>query len=303
MDREFVYNSIVKIVGENNVQYDVPMSRYCTFRTGGNASVFASPESASQLMDIVNFARSNSIPYFVIGNGSNLLVDDEGYDGLIIHIGKNMSKVDVVDNVVIAMAGATLAKVASEALANGLSGLEFASGIPGTVGGAVYMNAGAYGGEMKDVVVATTYVDKNGHMGMVRGQEHKFGYRKSVFGQGDVILMTTFELQYGDRDEISSKMGDFNQRRRDKQPLELPSAGSTFKRPEGYFAGKLIEDSGLRGYSIGGAQVSEKHCGFVVNKGGATTEDILKLIAHIQDTVFQKFGVKLETEVKYLGGK
>lgn len=303
MDRNFVYNNIVKIVGEENVQCDVPMSRYCTFRTGGNAAVFASPGSASQMMNIVNFAKLSNVPYYVIGNGSNLLVDDRGYDGLIIHIGKNMSKVDVVDNVVIAMAGATLAKVASVALEHGLGGLEFASGIPGTVGGAVYMNAGAYGGEMKDVVTATTYVDKSGHMGMVRGEEHNFGYRKSVFGEGDVILMTTFELEYGDKDEISAKMADFNQRRKDKQPLEMPSAGSTFKRPEGYFAGKLIEDCGLRGYSIGGAQVSEKHCGFVVNKGCATTKDILDLIAHIQDTVFRKFGVRLETEVKYLGGK
>ena len=254
-------------------------------------------------MDIVNFARLGSVPYYVIGNGSNLLVDDDGYDGLIIHIGRNMSKVEVVDNVVIAMAGATLAKTASEALAHGLTGLEFASGIPGSVGGAVYMNAGAYGGEMKDVVSATTYVDKSGHMGMVRGEEHNFGYRKSVFGEGDVILMTTFELEYGDKEEISAKMADFNQRRKDKQPLDMPSAGSTFKRPEGYFAGKLIEDCGLRGYSIGGAQVSEKHCGFVVNEGGATTRDILDLIAYIQETVFEKFGVRLETEVKYLGGK
>ncbi len=303
MDINFVYDSLKKIAGEDNVLRDVPMSKHCTFRTGGNAALFVSPSGATQLMDIVSFARLNNVPYYVIGNGSNLLVDDAGYDGVIIHIGKNMSSVDVVDNVIIAMAGASLAKTASVAYEHGLAGLEFASGIPGSVGGAVYMNAGAYGGEMKDVVTATTYIDKRGHMGMVKGDEHQFDYRKSVFGDGDIILMTTFELKPGDKDEIAVKMADFNGRRRDKQPLDMPNAGSTFKRPEGHFAGKLIEDCGLRGYSIGGAQVSEKHCGFVVNKGDATTEDILKLIEHIQDTVYQKFGVMLETEVKYLGGK
>ena len=303
MNINFVYDRLKKIVGEDNVQRDVPMSKHCTFRTGGNAALFVSPSGASQMMDIVNFAKLNNVPYYVVGNGSNLLVDDAGFDGIIIHIGKNMSSVDVVGNVVIAMAGASLAKVASVALDNGLTGLEFASGIPGSVGGAVYMNAGAYGGEMKDVVAATTYVDNRGHMGMVQGDEHKFGYRKSVFGDGDVILMTTLELKLGDKGEIAAKMADYNQRRRDKQPLDMPNAGSTFKRPEGYFAGKLIEESGLTGYSIGGAQVSEKHCGFVVNKGDATTDDILRLIEHIRDVVYQKFGVMLETEVKYLGGK
>ena len=300
MTRELVLEQLNKLLGAENVFADEPMSNRCTFRIGGEADFFVTPSSAQQIAGVVDFAKKENIPYFVMGNGSNLLVSDSGYRGIIINIGKNMSEVTVEGNTVKAMAGATLAKIASSAAKNSLTGLEFASGIPGTVGGALCMNAGAYGGEMKDVVVSTTYLDKDGNICTATGEEHRFGYRTSMFGSGEIIISTVMELKKGNENEIISLMADFNDRRRSKQPLEYPSAGSTFKRPEGYFAGKLIEDAGLKGYTVGGAQVSSKHSGFVINSGSATCEDVKKLIEHIQKTVYDKFSVKLETEVKFL---
>ena len=300
MTRELVLEQLNKLLGAENVFADEPMSNRCTFRIGGEADFFVTPSSAQQIAGVVDFAKKENIPYFVMGNGSNLLVSDNGYRGIIINIGKNMSDVTVDGNTVTAMAGATLAKIASSAAKNSLTGLEFASGIPGTVGGALCMNAGAYGGEMKDVVVSTTYLDKDGNICTATGAEHRFGYRTSMFGSGEIIISTVMELKKGNENEIISLMADFNDRRRSKQPLEYPSAGSTFKRPEGHFAGKLIEDAGLKGYTVGGAQVSVKHSGFVINSGSATCEDVKKLIEHIQKTVYDKFSVKLETEVKFL---
>ncbi len=296
-----IFDTLVKIVGSSNVFKDEPMKNRCTFKTGGNAAYFAEPASAEQVADIVKYAKENDIPFFVAGNGSNLLVSDLGYNGIIICIGKNMSDVKVSGGKVTAMAGATLAKVASAALANSLTGFEFASGIPGTVGGAVYMNAGAYGGEIKDVAVKTTYIDALGNIATVEGAKHNFGYRTSVFKNGGIVIECEFELKNGDANQIRALMTDFNNRRKEKQPLEYPSAGSTFKRPEGHFAGKLIEDSKLGGYSIGGAAVSDKHKGFVINKGDATTADIMALICHVQKTVYQKYGVLLEPEVQFVG--
>ena len=300
MTGELLLEQLNKLLGAENVFVDELMSTRCTFRIGGEADFFVTPSSAQQIAGVVDFAKKENIPYFVMGNGSNLLVSDNGYRGIIINIGKNMSDVTVDGNTVTAMAGATLAKIASSAAKNSLTGLEFASGIPGTVGGALCMNAGAYGGEMKDVVVSTTYLDKDGNICTATGAEHRFGYRTSMFGSGEIIISTVMELKKGNENEIISLMADFNDRRRSKQPLEYPSAGSTFKRPEGYFAGKLIEDAGLKGYTVGGAQVSVKHSGFVINSGSATCEDVKKLIEHIQKTVYDKFSVKLETEVKFL---
>lgn len=298
---ELVLKQLNKLLGAENVLTDEPMSKHCTFRIGGNADYFVTPCNVSQVKSVVDFARDNGIAYFVTGNGSNLLVSDDGYRGIIISIGKNMSDVSVNGNTITVMAGATLAKVASVAAKHSLKGFEFASGIPGTVGGALYMNAGAYGGEMKDVVKSTTYLDKDGSVRTISNDEHCFGYRRSIFLGGGIILSTELELAEGNIDEINALMADFNDRRRTKQPLDYPSAGSTFKRPEGHFAGKLIEDAGLKGFAIGGACVSQKHSGFVINTGDATCADVQKLIEHIQNIVFQKYGVKLETEVKYLG--
>ncbi len=296
-----IFDTLVKIAGSSNVFKDEPMKNRCTFKTGGNAAYFAEPSSAQQVADIVKYAKENDIPFFVVGNGSNLLVSDFGYDGIVVCIGKNMSDVTVLGTRVSAMAGATLAKVASVAAKNSLTGFEFASGIPGTVGGAVYMNAGAYGGEIKDVAVKTTYIDEFGNIATVEGKNHQFGYRTSLFKNDGIVVECEFEFKKGDAHHIAALMADFNNRRKQKQPLEYPSAGSTFKRPEGYFAGKLIEDSGLGGYTIGGASVSQKHKGFVINNGNATTADIVSLICHIQKTVYKNYGVLLEPEVQFLG--
>lgn len=296
-----IFDTLVKIAGSNNVFKDEPMKKRCTFKTGGNAAYFIEPQNPSQVAEIVKYAKKNKIPFFVVGNGSNLLVSDDGFDGIIICIGKNMSDVMVSQNRVTAMAGATLAKVASVAQKNSLSGFEFASGIPGTVGGAVYMNAGAYGGEMKDVAIKTTYIDASGNIKVAYGDEHCFGYRTSLFKNGGIVVECEFELKKGNPDQIAQLMADYNNRRKQKQPLEYPSAGSTFKRPEGYFAGKLIEDSELGGYTIGGAAVSDKHKGFIINKGGATTADIISLICYVQKTVYKNYGVLLEPEVQFLG--
>ena len=259
------------------------------------------PENVEQLKAVLDFAKSEDIPVTVIGNGSDLLVSDDGIRGLVIKT-TGLDKITAEGTVITAGAGALLSKTASFALSLGLTGMEFAHGIPGTVGGGVYMNAGAYGGELKDIILKTTYLDADGEVKTCT--DHQFGYRKSIYSQCTerIILSATFELQSGDKAAIEARMAELAQARRSKQPVEMPSAGSVFKRPEGYFAGKLVQDCGLRGFSIGGAQVSEKHCGFIVNKGGATAKDVLELIEHIQNEVHNKFSVKLETEVKYIGG-
>lgn len=278
------------------------MSRHTTFRIGGPADFYLCPHSTKEVQEIVEICKEEKLPYFVLGNGSNLLVSDKGYRGVVIQLWKNFSDITVKDCCIQAKAGALLSKVAAEALEAGLTGMEFASGIPGTIGGAAFMNAGAYGGEMKDIIKSVKVLDTQGEVRVLPKEELKMGYRTSIVKEkGYTVLSVELELTRGNQEEIRNTMEDLKERRTSKQPLEMPSAGSTFKRPEGYFAGKLIMDSGLRGFSVGGAQVSEKHCGFVVNKGGATAMDVLNLIREVQRRVKEQFGVDLETEVRFLG--
>ena len=282
-----------------DIIYNELMKNHTSFKIGGPCDEFAQVTSWEEIPKLIEYAKNKNIPYTIMGNGSNLLVSDAGIRGLVIKVAKGFEKVDVDGTKMVCESGILLSKLSNIALKNNLSGLEFASGIPGTLGGAIYMNAGAYGGEMKDVVKKVTYY-KDGKVQETDNLE--FGYRHSVFSNTDAIILSAeLELEEGYYDEIKGKMEELSKRRSDKQPLSQPSAGSTFKRPEGYFAGKLIEDAGLKGYKIGGAMVSEKHSGFVVNTGDATCKDVLELISHIQKTVFEKFGVKMETEVKILG--
>lgn len=276
------------------------MAKHTTFKIGGNASLVVFPESETQISEIVKAAKQAGIRLITIGNGSNLLVDDDGIDACVMILDEHFSDIKLIDEETIyASAGAMLIKVCRFAYENGLSGLEFAYGIPGTCGGGAFMNAGAYGGEMKDVLVKCSHIDKNGNIGCLENDDLKLSYRHSAYYDNDCIITGLYlKLKKGDKAEIKEKMDDLISRRRNKQPLEFPSAGSTFKRPEGYFAGALIEECGLRGRSVGGAQVSEKHCGFVINKGGATCKDVLELCKICSDTVYDKKGVKLEMEIR-----
>ena len=297
-----IYDKVVDIVGEENVHTDEPMSRHTTFRIGGNADYFVKPGNADEVAAVIVVCREYNIPYFILGNGSNLLVSDDGYRGMIINIMDNMDSVTVDGRIITAQAGAMLVRVSVMARDNALTGLEFASGIPGTIGGAVYMNAGAYGGEMKNVVKTVRAIDEYGRIYELDSEKMDFSYRHGIVEERKLIVLeVTLELEHGSREAIDDRMKELAEARRSKQPLEYPSAGSTFKRPEGYFAGKLIMDAGLRGYSVGGAQVAEKHCGFVINKGGATASDVVELIRDVQHDVDDKFGVTLEPEVKMLG--
>lgn len=296
------YNQLIQIVEEKQVLCDEPMSKHTTFRVGGPADYFVMPQSIEEVQKIVAFCKKSEMPYYIIGNGSNLLVSDSGYRGVIIQIYKTMSEITVEGNLVKAQAGALLSKIGNIALEASLSGFEFAAGIPGTVGGAVVMNAGAYGGEMKDILVSATVLTADGAILTLYNEELELGYRTSIIAKNDyVVLEATYELQPSVKEEIRGKMDELKVQRVTKQPLEYPSAGSTFKRPEGYFAGKLIQDAGLRGFQVGGAQVSEKHCGFVINKENATAADIIELMKQVSDRVMQEFGVRLEPEVKMLG--
>lgn len=282
---------------------DAPMKKYTSFRCGGNASVLVIPNSVDCLKQIIDFCNSKSIEPLIIGNGSNLLVTDNGINGIVIKIGSDISKIELLDETTIRCeAGASLKSLCMFALENSLSGLEFAYGIPGTLGGAVYMNAGAYGGEMKDVLVSTTHIDSNGDFGELTQENLNLIYRGSAYTDNDyTIVSAVLKLKKADKKDIKEAMDDKLQRRKDKQPLEYGSAGSTFKRPTGYFAGALIEQSGLKGYTVGGAQVSEKHAGFVINKNNATSTDVINLIRDVQRIVYEKHGVMLETEVKIIG--
>ena len=279
-----------------------PMYRHTTFQIGGPAEVFVQPRNLGAFMTALQVARESGLPLTVIGRGSNLLVRDEGVPGVVLCT-CGMNGVRVEGRRVIAEAGATMAQLAQAALHAGLTGAEFAAGIPGTVGGGVFMYAGAYDGEMSGIVTRSVYMDENGGSCALSGAEQAFGYRTSIYKQHPewVIIEAECLLKPGDPAEIRAKMDDFARRRREKQPLNFPSAGSTFKRPEGYFAGRLIEGAGLKGASVGGAQVSEKHAGFVINHGGATCADVTALIEHIQKTVFDRFGVHLECEVRTIG--
>ena len=296
-----IVDDLIKIVGSENVCQNEPMSKHTTFRIGGNADFFVTPNTTESLEAVINYVKSNNIPYYVIGNGSNLLVKDSGFRGVIIQLYKKFANITVNDNVITAQAGALLSTVAKTALNNSLTGMECLSGIPGTIGGAVCMNAGAYGGEMKDIVVETKVIH-NGKIETISNKASDFGYRKSkIMSENMIVVETILSLEKGNKEDIQSKMSELLTQRTSKPPVELPSAGSTFKRPEGYFAAKLIDDSGLRGYSVGKAQVSPKHCGFVVNNGGATANDVLTLMHNVSNIVEDKFGVKLEPEVRIIG--
>lgn len=282
---------------------DEPMSRHTSFRIGGPADLLVSPKSERAVCSVVRAAKQAGLPLTVLGNGSNVLVSDDGIRGVVLCIGSDYAAVETQDTCMTAQTGALLSALSNEAHKHGLTGLEFAGGIPGSLGGALFMNAGAYDGQMADVVVSSRYYDaQTDCIQTLEGESHAFGYRTSVFKAHPdwIALSARMQLKQGDPAQIRAKMDDFSQRRRDKQPLNYPSAGSTFKRPTGYFAGKLIQDAGLMGYTIGGAQVSEKHAGFVINRGGATCADVKALIAHIQQEVFRQFGVQLEPEVRML---
>ncbi len=289
------------VCAKENILCEEPMAKHTTFKTGGNAEFFVLPQNKQQLCEILQIAHAAGQNALVIGNGSNLLVADSGIRGIVIST-QNLKNIQVQDNTITAECGASMAALSAVAKSHGLTGLEFASGIPGTVGGGIVMNAGAYGGQLSDCAVQTDCASQNGRLHTFVGEEQMFGYRKSAFSTGDwIVLETKFALQTGEPNEIENTMRILNQRRKEKQPLELPSAGSTFKRPDGYFAGKLIEDAGLKGYRFGGACVSQKHAGFVVNDQNATSADVLQVIRHCQKTVLEKFGIELQPEVRFIG--
>lgn len=297
-----LYKKLCGLLGEERVLAREPMSRHTTFRIGGPADYFTIPGSPEEIKGLTEICRSEGVPYYILGNGSNLLVGDKGYRGVIIQIYKNMSAIRVENERIYAQAGALLSKIAAEALANGLKGFEFASGIPGTLGGAVMMNAGAYGGEMKMVLESAVALTQTGEVVSLNLEELELGYRTSIIAKNSyVVLEAVLKLEAGDQDRIRANMEELKEKRVTKQPLEYPSAGSTFKRPEGHFAGKLIEDAGLRGFQVGNAQVSEKHCGFVINRGCATAAEILSLMEQVADRVEAQSGVRLEPEVKRIG--
>ena len=290
------------LLGEDRVFTEEAMSQHTTFKIGGPADYFLMPDKGEDVGRVIKICKEKEIPYFILGNGSNLLVGDGGYRGAVIQIYRNMSSVTVEENEITAQAGALLSAVAAAAKNASLTGFEFAGGIPGTIGGAVVMNAGAYGGEMKDVLTEVTVMNAEGDIFTLPTEELELGYRTSIIKTaGYIVLEAKIRLKEGDPEVIRETMKDLTIRRTTKQPLEYPSAGSTFERPEGYFAGKLIMDSGLAGYQVGGAQVSEKHCGFVINAGGATARDVRTLMDNVRDIVYKKYGVTLEPEVKFLG--
>lgn len=297
-----IYKEIEAFASEGALLYNEPLRNHTTFRVGGEADAFLSVKNEEELKKALQLCREHNVPYFILGNGSNLLVSDTGFRGLVISIGKDMAQITLEGTRITAQAGALLSTVAQTAAKNGLTGMEFASGIPGSIGGAMVMNAGAYDGEMKMIVESVTILAEDGSIRAYSNEEMEFGYRTSrLKREKGIVLSVTVSLTEGDKTAIIEKMNDFAARRREKQPLEYPSAGSTFKRPEGMFAGKLIMDAGLRGYTVGGAQVSEKHCGFVINKDNASAEDIHTLIHSVQEKVREESGVTLEPEVIFVG--
>ena len=297
-----VIETFWNLLGKDRVLVDEPMKRHTTFRIGGPADFFLLPSTVDEVRGILEICREEELPYFILGNGSNLLVSDKGYRGVIIQLYRNFSNISVEGNEICASSGALLSQIAAAARNASLTGFEFAGGIPGTLGGAVFMNAGAYGGELKDVLKEAVVMTEQGEILTLPVEKLDMGYRTSrIKKAGYLVLEARLVLEQGDMDKIRDITKDLTEKRVSKQPLEYPSAGSTFKRPEGYFAGKLIMDAGLRGYQVGDAQVSEKHCGFVINKGNATAADVLTLIENVREKVQEQFGVTLEPEVKFLG--
>ena len=300
MNDQFL-TELQNVMGGSGIFMEEPMKKHTTFHVGGPADVLVQPDETA-LAAILALCRQYHVSYSFIGNGSNLLVGDKGIRGVVIEMTEPMGNIEVQGTRITAQAGAMLSKIANTAASNGLGGMEFAAGIPGSVGGAVVMNAGAYGGEMKDIIERVYVLDENGAQLELDRDALDLGYRHSCIPDKKyIVTKVVLELVPRDEAEIRSKMKELNEKRAEKQPLQYPSAGSTFKRPEGYFAGKLIMDAGLRGYQVGGAQVSEKHCGFVINKGDATAADICQLMQDVADKVQAQFGVVLEPEVKMIG--
>ncbi len=299
---EPIYTELKSIYGADEWNNEEPMNKHTTFRVGGPAEVFVRPCRKEQIIETLRWCKGHQIPLHIIGNGSNLLVGDKGISGVVMQIGSRFASIDEREDSFEAESGALLSTVAAKALARSLTGMEFAAGIPGSLGGAVRMNAGAYGGEMKDILTEVVTADAEGNLHTYKTEDMDFGYRKSrIIDSGEVVLTARIRLQAGDHDAIDAEMRRLAAARKEKQPLEYPSAGSTFKRPEGYFAGKLIQDAGLAGYRVGDAQVSEKHCGFVINRGQATAAQIRELMKDVTGKVEEQFGVVLEPEVLMMG--
>ena len=302
MISQTVYEALAKYVPTENILVQEPMSRHTTFRVGGNADCMVKISNKAQLTDVVRYINRVEYPYLILGNGSNLLVSDKGFEGIVLQIADEMSKVTVMGDTIIAQAGALMSQVAKTALEASLTGLEFASGITGTIGGGAVMNAGAYDGELSQVVETVTVLTKDGEELVFDNETMEFGYRNSGIKKHTfIIIEVKCKLKQGDKIQIRQKMDELSAKRREKQPLEYASAGSTFKRPEGHFAGKLIMDAGLSGYCVGDAQVSEKHCGFVINRGNATAKDVYTLIQDVKERVYDTSGVSLEPEIIFIG--
>jgi UDP-N-acetylmuramate dehydrogenase len=302
LNKVMIAELLAHLQGTGAVTVNEPMAEHTSFKIGGPADVFVKPRNIDGLVNIVNTCAEKGIPLFVMGNGTNLLVRDKGIRGVVMQVAENIGAYEIEGESIKAEAGISLSRLARVAMEHGLSGLEFAEGIPGTLGGAVTMNAGAYDGEMSMVVEASEYMRPGGSIITVDKSQHLFGKRTSyIQTDGGVVLKTGLKLKKDDKERIKARMNEFRESRQKKQPLDLPSAGSIFKRPEGYFAGKLIQDCGLKGCRIGGAEVSGLHCGFIVNRGNASSEDVLKLIERMREKVYARFGVELQTEVKIVG--
>lgn len=302
-----IYLELEKIVPIQNIKYDEPMSLHTTTKVGGTVECFVEPSSINEIRGTISFAKSNNIPYYIIGHGSNLLVVDEGLEGIVIKIGNHFSDVEIEDTRIKALSGCAIPKLSQLAKNNSLSGLEFACGIPGTVGGAIRMNAGAYGGEMVNIVDKVGYLNDEGEIVEISNEKCEFSYRHSMFVEHPeyVILYAVLNMSEGNKEEIEAKMNENMESRKAKQPIEYPNFGSVFKRPaqEGVFVGKMVEELGLKGYTIGGAQVSTKHSGFIINTGNATCKDVTDLIEYVKNKVYEKYNVMLQEEVVILGGK
>lgn len=307
IEHKSIEYKLISILGSDNVIKEANMSSYTTFRIGGIADYVVTPENEEQLAKLLHLIKEENVDFVVIGNGSNILVSDNGFDGIVIQLGDKFSSFVIKDKdesgvYVDVTAGMRLSRLGNELAAGSIEGFEFATGIPGTIGGAVMMNAGAYGGEIKDIIKSARVMDFDGNVKELSGDELELGYRTSIIAKKNyIVISAVFGLKKGDREKIKSNIKELALKRREKQPLEYPSAGSTFKRPEGYFAAKLIEDAGLKGLSVGGAQVSEKHAGFVINKKDAKAMDVIRLTDEIKEKVYDKFGVKLELEIKKIG--
>ncbi len=298
-------DNIEKIIDKSKIKYMEPMEKHTTMRVGGPADILVKPTKEEEVVDVLRYAKTNNIPVTVIGNGSKIVVTDKGIRGIVLKLGVNFSSYEVEGEYITATSGTFIPKLAIVAKDYSLSGLEFASGIPGVVGGSVRMNAGAYDGEISDCLLETTYIDENLEIKKLDNKEHKFGYRYSIFRDNPkwIIISAKFKLVTGNKEEIANKMKENNDARRLKQPIEYPSAGSVFKRPKGYYVGQMVQELGLKGYSVGGAQISEKHAGFIINTGKAKSADVIDLIEYIRKKAFEKYAVDLESEIEIIGEK